>query len=527
MSAATPAPGALYASPPVPSDFAGMGITSGILATCHAVTSGADRNVYWVYDDMPLSATAIRTPVPRGTCFETRESIVTSQSQSDQSRPCSTCNRRIQSHMTASQAATVFAAHATAFPATHVNIITPLASGVVPPPGTASVLGITAPIPAVGAAAPSAAALTITANTPSTRPDREDYKVLVSMSTQRSKWTSKTIAHEFMNKLETALRQSPIAATRWIYLIPMMISEDDRNMQDWIEANITTPNLSWNAAKSAFITHYERADWMDSQRTKYDNCVQGASETVQRYTDRFTALMRQLNLGDSDLLNIAHYMKGLHHVIYYKLIEHRSDMRNLPLAAAGGVPNPSWDFVSFRYVADKAISYETELSLRDQQRPKQQYDHVRDRDRNRSSTSPSPHKLKRKGDGSKSDSPRKRVKLHCKWHPDSITHATKDCRNPGSGSPDRVTKKVKVTPRTTRAITTTSPSPKTSKPTTDLSKIECYGCGQMGHYKPDCPNKDKWSTDTRGGNVNKNANKKVIKARAASVSWDSSIPANM
>ena len=45
-------------------------------------------------------------------------------------------------------------------------------------------------------------------------------------------------------------------------------------------------------------------------------------------------------------------------------------MRNLPLAAAGVAPNPAWDFTSLRYFADKAISYETELSLRDHQRPR-------------------------------------------------------------------------------------------------------------------------------------------------------------
>ena len=80
--------------------------------------------------------------------------------------------------------------------------------------------------------------------------------------------------------MNSALSQSPIAVTSWIYLIPMMVSEDDRNMQDWIQANITTPNLSWNAAKTAFITHYERADWMDSQRVKYDSCAQGSQESV-------------------------------------------------------------------------------------------------------------------------------------------------------------------------------------------------------------------------------------------------------
>jgi hypothetical protein len=207
---AVPLPGALYSSPPTPGDFAGMGIPSGILATCHAVTCGPDRNIYWVYDDMKSSATAIQAPVPRGTCFETRDSIALSQRRTDLSQSCSTCNRRLQTHMTAAQASAAFAAHAMGFPATHVNIIVPPA--VATPPGTAATLGIIAPIPAVGAAAAAAVTLATTANSPSQPPGREDYKVLVTMATNRTKWTSKTIAHEFMAKLETALSQSPIAA---------------------------------------------------------------------------------------------------------------------------------------------------------------------------------------------------------------------------------------------------------------------------------------------------------------------------
>ena len=523
---AIPMPGAVYPSPPIPGDFAGMGITPGILATCHAVTTGPDRNIYWVYDDMKSSATAIQAPVSRGTCFETRDSIALSQRITDLSQPCSTCNRRLQSHMTAIQASAAFAAHAMGFPSTHVNVIIPPAPGIISPPGTAAALGITAPIAAVGSAVAAAAALVVTANTPSQPAGREDYKVLVTMANHRTKWTSKTIAHEFMAKLETALRQSPIAVTSWIYLIPMMVSEDDRNMQDWIQANITTPNLSWSAAKALFIKHYERADWLDTQRAKYDSCVQGSQESVQKYTDRFTALMRTLNISDGDLLNIAHYMKGLRTPIHHRLIEHRSDMRNLPLAAAGGVPNPSWDYVSFKYVSDKAISYETELSLRDQQRPRSNSDRQHDRSALATSshdhlppTSHSPsHKRKGGKHGSEPSPKRVKGRLYCKHHPNSTTHHTKDCRNPGT-TPSTQANKIKATVPLTLALPR-SPKPK------DTSKIECYGCGQMGHYKPDCPNRDKWSKDNHGGNGNgKNGgNKKHIKARAASVSWDSSIP---
>ena len=500
-----PAPGDVYNNPPIPTDFAGMGVTPGIIGTCLAVTSGPDRNIYWVYDDMKSSDTAIQTPVSRGVCFETRDSIALSQRKTVPTDTCSTCRHTLARHMTAAQATTAFSTHAAGFPAAHARITTVPALGVIHPPGTAAVLCIIAPIPAAGVAA--AARLAVTSNTPSLQANREDYKLLVSMASHRDKWsTTKSIAHEFISKLETALRQSPISAVHWIYFLPLMVSEHDRNMQDWIEANITTPNLSWNAARAVFIKHYEHEDHRDTLLIKYKACVQGPHELVQKYTDRFSALMRQLNFGDADFLNIAHYMNGLRTPIYTKLIEHRSDMRNLPLPNGAA----AWDFVSFEYVSSKASSFENELSARDRdqardKRPALAHDHAR--------AVPTQHKRKQEHKRSPT-SPRKRVRvpsdLHCKWHPESQSHSTKDCRNPGT-----------TVARTTSTTTTRAAATTVGK---DLSKVECYGCGKMGHYKPDCPHKDQWSKNNdKKIHVAKNKNPK---ARAASVSFGPTVPAD-
>ena len=115
-----PAPGDIYNinNPPFPSDFNGMGVSNGILTTCYAVTAGPNRNLYWIYDDMKSSDTAIQTNVPRGTCFETRDSIAVSQQRTALTDTCATCRRTIGTHMTATQATTAFATHATSFPAT-------------------------------------------------------------------------------------------------------------------------------------------------------------------------------------------------------------------------------------------------------------------------------------------------------------------------------------------------------------------------------------------------------------------------
>ena len=113
---------------------------------------------------------------------------------------------------------------------------------------------------------------------------------------------------------------------------------------------------------------------------------------------------------------ITHYMKGLRSNIYHRLIEHRSDMRNLPLAAAGGVPNPSWDFVSFKYAIMIAL----------QQLQPQLIIHLQHLTLHHINVKVVNMVLNlAKG------------KLFCKYHPNSTTHHTKDCRNPGTTSPTK------------------------------------------------------------------------------------------
>ena len=148
-------------------------------------------------------------------------------------------------------------------------------------------------------------------------------------------------------------------------------------------------------------------------------------------------LMRHLSIGDADVLNIVHYMNGLRPIIYSKLIEHRSDMRNLPFAGAmAAAPNPFWDFVSFDYVSSKASSFENELTAaaRDQARVKHT-SAVAAHDNNTRTI----HNINVKRLLELNvviTSPRKRIQVrsdvHCKWHPDSQSHSTKDCRNPGT-----------------------------------------------------------------------------------------------
>src|SRR5690349_25107708 len=106
MAAVAPAPGSLNPAPVTTPDFAGLAPAppAPVLATCYAVTAGPDRHLYWVYAPTLSTATAINTPVPVGCCFETRDSIVTSQGKRSPRQRCRTCNRSLALHMTAAQA---------------------------------------------------------------------------------------------------------------------------------------------------------------------------------------------------------------------------------------------------------------------------------------------------------------------------------------------------------------------------------------------------------------------------------------
>lgn len=61
MAGVVPPPGDLYTNPPIPPDYVtdpqtvANAVPNHVLATSHAVTTGPDRNLYWVYGhNLPL-----------------------------------------------------------------------------------------------------------------------------------------------------------------------------------------------------------------------------------------------------------------------------------------------------------------------------------------------------------------------------------------------------------------------------------------------------------------------------------------
>ena len=118
----------------------------------------------------------------------------------------------------------------------------------------------------------------------------------------------------FVAGLEGLLEASPVLHAHWTGLFYHMVPGDYELERMWIKTNIMTPALSWNAAKSAFIGHFQRGDFMDGQRYLYNDCHQTQHESIQQYSRRFQILATQLGYADNDLQSIYRYICGLQQI---------------------------------------------------------------------------------------------------------------------------------------------------------------------------------------------------------------------
>lgn len=412
MSTPVPEPGCLYEHPNIPVEFKSDSAVSkaapdsSTLSTCYAVTTGPDRNLYWVYKHMPATATSIPAPVEPGCCFETIESMGRSQGKARPRQVCKTCGFYLGKHMNDAQARSAFENHANKFPRTHTNLTIPPSPGVVPSPGYAQSRSITAPIPAPLIIPPSSESPLelepsthtrhafsaphtpvsfrnndnhsdhhsdphsqmdellqplmlsiphVTRHAGSTPPTPGQYKILADMVKLNSQlmWSDDQEAHRFLTGLESILEFSPLLPSHWVSLIIMMIPGKYELERLWIRDNIIHPSLSWEAAKATFTKHFQRGDYMDGRRLLYSQCAQMPKETIQEYTRRFQTLMTQLHYSDSDVQTIYHYIEGLHRNIQHKLNQYKVSMRTI-----GG--SASWDFSSLTATATLAITVGTE-----------------------------------------------------------------------------------------------------------------------------------------------------------------------
>jgi hypothetical protein len=484
---------------------------------------GAPQLIY-VYglggDEDGATDTSVPVPVESPCCFTTQENLKAIYGIHKGDRRCPICRQARDEHMLKRQAVMALQTHRERFPEAGVNKALgrrvqqlPQASEQLEQPEDEEFEGNEdqkneqlrpqddmerddkeqeeEPEPQVRRSIPERKMIISTAS-PSTSTTHRDWKVLSEIAKLKEavKWNSKSFARDFIDSMEAAVRQSPVPPTQWIFIIPMMIPATERNMLEYVDQNIIQPLVSWNKAKQIFVQHYQSQDWVDIQRSLYNNCTQGTNESVQKYSDRFMALAKHLQLTDGDMLNIQNYMNGLKIDIQHDMFNFRMQMRDLPLGP-DGIVNPTWEYTSLRHTSQKAIAYDAmHITIRHQRKADPSVVSKRAQDSSNtnqvtSESQPSNNKRKHTQPSTTSTSKKQKQIKSCKYHPKSVNHSTSECRSEQS-APGATT----ITTSETKDKQNTATSSGGNKITTNKSKtrnVTCYECGAKGHYKPDCP----------------------------------------
>src|SRR5690242_1466373 len=93
-----------------------------------------------------------------------------------------------------------------------------------------------------------------------------------------------TECRQFLQSVELTLTiNEGIPEDKWPRVFLYIIK--DCTAATWIKENIIDTDLDWNAAKSKFISHFQRADHNAQLISKYENIKQTKGESVQNYSD--------------------------------------------------------------------------------------------------------------------------------------------------------------------------------------------------------------------------------------------------
>lgn len=382
------------------------------------------------------------------------------------------------------------------------------------------------------AALPAAAAPT--ANTPSQIAPIRIYRLISEMVkiNMTMVWNGDMEATTFLQGLESILFMSPVQPTHYITLLMLMIPGQFEIERLWVSNNIITPLLSWNAAKAAFLGHFQRGDYEEGRRTLYDACAQGKDDSTQDYSRRFQTLTSQLGLADANQQVIHDYIRGLQRRVQLKLSTHKAIMRT-----TGAAPNPVWNFTSLDATIRLAVMMDTDPIIVQRVVTHELPPHLRNSSlanpSSKEHSAPSADKEKVKDSKGRKKrkasperkKPEKETKI-CDNHPDATSHTTEECRmkvkspekkkvtsnysSPSEAPSSRQSQRAPTQLQSGKTQGQGAGKPTASRNNRSLSEIQCYRCKEYGHYANTCLKPAPLSFD--------NVGKK--KARQATVKYD-------
>ncbi len=286
-------------------------------------------------------------------------------------------------------------------------------------------------------------------------------------------------ARQFLLRYEQVLSAQNVPITHWSR--SLLIGVTNVTEAAWVQTNIVQANKSWDDAKELFTKHFGNYVYETDLVHRYEICTQRTKDTVQHYADYFTQLVDQMNLADDNELVIQHFIEGLKPDVKQELKRHMHMEKRL---------KPDVEYTSLKGIIDLVLHLNL-LDLNATTKPGSRHS-----DDNKPSTS------------SFSSTPKK--KLQCKFHPDSHSHSTENCRTGGSKIPSKDDSK----------------SPTKDNYTQARKPISCWSCGGS-HLANDpvCPKYTDHQTRSKSTS-NKPAEKSAaatsstIQNRAAIVSDD-------
>lgn len=113
-------------------------------------------------------------------------------------------------------------------------------------------------------------------------------------------------AYEFLDEVKALLEANMVPESRWVSAMLPALTTTDR---EWAAAKLK--GLDWDQAERLFLSHFESPAIKDKLLKALMEIKMQKRESVQRYSDRFSSLMRRAGMKDDDSSLIAVYIRGL------------------------------------------------------------------------------------------------------------------------------------------------------------------------------------------------------------------------
>jgi RNase H-like domain found in reverse transcriptase/Integrase core domain/Integrase zinc binding domain/Reverse transcriptase (RNA-dependent DNA polymerase)/Chromo (CHRromatin Organisation MOdifier) domain len=278
----------------------------------------------------------------------------------------------------------------------------------------------------------------------SASPSASDFaNKLSKVAKDLPKWSSTSVCRTFLDKIGLIMPSSGIDKAEWNKALPHLLIEHVAAAK-WVQANIVDKNLGWEESSKVFTAHFQLSDHRETLKAEYRLCKQTRGETGQAYVDRVHNLVTQLGYDEDDEQTINKLLDNLRPEMY-RSINH--------FVLTVQEANPAYTIDTFAKASSVIIK--VDVMHRGASEPE------------RVPASSAGSGTGKSGDGTKK----------CKYHPDSTTHSTDECRSrsakdqAGGGA--------------------SGGDNRSNAANIKQAEVTCYTCGGKGHKSPACPQNPK------------------------------------